>query len=111
MAQVSVQLPSMLTNLVKSERAIAVEAETVAGALESLFAAHPELRVHIYDEQQAIRQHVNCFLNETILRDGDLGTAVAEGDTVTILQAVSGGETVSYSTRSTVGRLVGRRRM
>lgn len=87
----------MLANLVKSERSVDVQAETVGGALEALFAFHPELRVHIYDEKREIRQHVTCFHNNAIVRDGGMDWPVADGDTVTILQAVSGGSNAFLS--------------
>ncbi len=91
MADVSVRLPTMLATLVKGDRIVPVTAVTVREALESLFAVHPELRVHILDERHLMRPHVSCFHNDTMLHGDGLEEPVSDGDTVTIMQAVSGG--------------------
>jgi molybdopterin converting factor small subunit len=89
MARVEVTIPTMLATLVKGPRRFEVEGDSVAGVLEAVFGRHPELRVHVFDESGAPREHVLCFHNEVVARD--LSAAVADGDTVMILQAVSGG--------------------
>ena len=61
---------------------------TVAELLRELEAAHPELSGWIVDERGLIRRHINIFVN------GELGaerTAVADGDRVEVLPAISGG--------------------
>ncbi len=57
--------------------------------MDAVFARHPELRVHLLDEQGALRPHVTLFHNEIAIRS--LEGPVDEGDTLTVLQAVSGG--------------------
>ncbi|HEX9854171.1 MAG TPA: MoaD/ThiS family protein [Acidimicrobiia bacterium] len=89
MPLVDVTIPKMLASLVRSERHLAFEASTVAGALEALCSAHPELRVHIFDEAGAVRPHVSCFHNATSV--ADTATPLSEGDAIVVLQAVSGG--------------------
>ena len=59
------------------------------GPCRRVVAAHPELRVHLFDETGDIRQHVSCFHNGAMV--ADRGVAMAEGDELVILQAVSGG--------------------
>lgn len=88
MAEVEVTLPRMLARLVEGSRVVAVDARTVFGAIEAVVVEHPELRVHIFDEAGEVREHIACFHNgSAISRDH----AVAPGDRVTVLQAVSGG--------------------
>ena len=89
MATVHVTIPSMLATLVRGERRFDVEADDLAGVLEGLFARHAELRIHVLDEQGALRPHVMLFHNDVAVRDR--ARDVAEGDQVTVLQAVSGG--------------------
>ena len=94
MPKVTVMLPSLLARFAEGEREVAVEAETVGGALERLFELHESLRLHVVDERGTFRQHVLCFHNDTNTRWGEddaLQHAVADGDTVTLMQAVSGG--------------------
>jgi sulfur-carrier protein len=89
MAVVTVTIPKMLANLVRSGRELRVEAATVRGALDAICDVHPELTVHIFDESGAMRQHVSCFHNSTTVLD--LSEPVEDDDTVLVLQAVSGG--------------------
>lgn len=92
MARVTVHLPSLLAPVIGGSRRLEIEAATVRGVLDGLMAAHPELRVHLFDESGDFRQHVVCFHNETMTRWMDsLEVPVADGDEVTIMQAVSGG--------------------
>ena len=55
-------------------------------------AASPPLYRNVCDETGTVRRHVNVFVNSDNVRDRDgLDTALAPGDVVTILPAVSGG--------------------
>ncbi len=88
----TVQLPTLLCSLVNGGQRVAVEADTVAGALRALVKRHQALEVHLFDETGNLRPHVLCFQNDTNTRWLEsLDVPLAEGDTITILQAVSGG--------------------
>jgi molybdopterin converting factor small subunit len=64
----------------------------VRAALEQLERNQPALYRRICDETGAVRRHVNLFVNTSHVRDREgLDTALAPGDVVTILPAVSGG--------------------
>ena len=92
MRKVTVHLPSLLGPAVNGAESVGVEGNTVAEALAALVARHPALKVHLFDESGSFRQHVLCFHNDTNTRWLEsLDVPVAEGDTITILQAVSGG--------------------
>jgi molybdopterin converting factor small subunit len=63
--------------------------DAAGGALER---SHPAIHKHICDESGAVRRHLSVFVNASHVRDRDgLDTAVAPGDVVSILTAVSGG--------------------
>ena len=69
-----------------------VAGTTVREAFDSLFQDHPQLRRYLLTDSGAIRQHVNVFLNEALIEDRrTLGDAVSPGDTIHVIQAVSGG--------------------
>lgn len=93
MARVTVLLPSLLAPVTGGRREFGLEAETLPAAFERLRGAHPELGLHLFDEDGRLREHVLCFHNETNTRWLDEGTAAAlrDGDTLLFMQAVSGG--------------------
>ena len=92
MANVTVELPSMLSSLLSTEPTIPVQAKTLREALDRLAELAPGARTHLYDERGNLRQHVLCFHNQTNTRWLEsLDVTLADGDTITIIQAVSGG--------------------
>jgi molybdopterin converting factor small subunit len=92
MASATVELPEMLAAILGGVRTVGVEGKTCRAALEDAFRKHPSLRVHVLDERGALRKHVLCFHNGENTRWTDtLDRPLADGDTITILQAVSGG--------------------
>lgn len=92
MPRVRIELPLVFEPILGAECTLSVEAETLAGALAALVEQHPELGVRLFDESGEFREHVLCFHNGANTRwMEDLDGPVAEGDTVTLMQAVSGG--------------------
>lgn len=91
MARVTLELPSLLLDVVP-ERSIPLEGATLDEALQDAYRRLPTLRVHLCDESGHFRQHVLCFLNDVNSRwlKGD-EQRLKDGDTITIIQAVSGG--------------------
>lgn len=65
-----------------------VDGATVLELLEGLEAANPEIAGWILNERGEIRRHINVFVNG---ERGDAQTAVAAGDRVDVLPAISGG--------------------
>ena len=91
---VEVRIPGLLARFTGGERAVVVEAATVAGALEALVEAHPELAPHLWNGDGRLRAHLALFRNgRAIAEDGAVGATLADGDEVVVLQAVSGGAT------------------
>lgn len=69
-----------------------VPAGTLRSALDAAFIAAPALRGYVLDEQGAVRKHVAVFVNgDMIPNRADLGRALAEGDRVHVIQALTGG--------------------
>lgn len=91
MPRVTIELPSLLQGVLATNT-VSAEGETLRDALEDAYRKVPALRVHLCDETGAFRPHVLCFLNDVNSRwldDG--GLRLRDGDSITILQAVSGG--------------------
>jgi len=92
LARVRVEIPSVLAQVVEGRRSVEVEGATLSEAIAALVRLHPALGIHLFDESGRFRQHVLCFHNRTSTRWMEhLDVPVADGDTITILQAVSGG--------------------
>lgn len=71
---------------------LSLSAPSVRAALEELERSHPALHRSVCDETGRVRRHVGLFVNQQHVRDRDgLDTALAPGDVITILPAVSGG--------------------
>lgn len=85
-------IPETLRQYCGKARTLDVTGGTVRSVLDDLERDYPALYVNICDETGAVRRHINIFVNDDHMRDLDgLNTAVAAGDAVTILPAVSGG--------------------
>jgi len=65
-----------------------VPGATVGELLRSLERAEPAVGGWILDERGRIRRHINVFVNGEAGRED---TAVADGDRVDVLPAISGG--------------------
>ena len=89
---VTVQVPSMLRACCGNAAELALDAPSVRVALGEIERRHPSLYRSVCDETGRVRRHVNLFVNESNVRDREgIDTALAPGDVVTILPAVSGG--------------------
>lgn len=92
LSAISIRIPAVLSDYCGGRTQLAFEAATVRQALEELEREQPALHRNICDETGAVRRHINIFVNSDNVRDREgLETALAEGDAVTVLPAVSGG--------------------
>ena len=85
---------SFTANLRRHREAPDVEAGggTVREVLDAVFADDPLLRSYILDEQGRLRRHVNVFVGGRMIADRrGLSDAVGPGDSIYVLQALSGG--------------------
>ena len=87
-----VRIPTQLRPLTGGDGEVAATGSTVGEVLKALDAAHPGLGERLFDEAGRLRRFVNVFVADEDIRflDG-LDTAVADGQTVSIVPAVAGG--------------------
>jgi molybdopterin converting factor small subunit len=71
---------------------IEVNAITVAGIVAGVEDHYPGLAAYLVEDNGALRQHVNIFINDTFIRDRKhLSDRVQPDDEVHVIQALSGG--------------------
>ena len=83
-----VRLRGPLRTLAADQREHELPGVTVAELLRALEDRHPALSGWILDERGRIRRHINVFING---ERGDEATAVAAGDRVEVVPAITGG--------------------
>ena len=89
---ITVKIPTQLRAATGGEAEVQVEGATVGEALDAVFDAHGDLRERITQDGD-LRRFVNVYVSgEDIRFQSGLDTQLSDGDEVTILPAVAGGE-------------------
>ena len=71
---------------------VQIEGATIREILDGLEQQFPGMRGYILDDQGKLREHVNIFLNNVLIKDKAMQSdLVNERDEVFIMQALSGG--------------------
>jgi molybdopterin converting factor small subunit len=85
----TVVLPRSLSALFPGlPRRVSVAGDSVAAVIAALEATAPGLRDRLVEAGPRLRPHINVYVAG---RQADLSTPVADGDTVHVIPAVSGG--------------------
>lgn len=72
---------------------VVVEGDNVADVIAHLDVRYPGLASYLVDERGRLRQHVNVFIGESLIKDRhSLQDPVTDDDEIYILQALSGGQ-------------------
>jgi molybdopterin synthase sulfur carrier subunit len=89
---VTVRIPTPLQTLTEGAPAVEAAGATIREVLADLEARFPGIAGRLYDEAGNLRRFVNLYLNDEDVRflEGE-GTAVQEGDEVSIIPAIAGG--------------------
>jgi sulfur-carrier protein len=85
----TVRIASPLRSYTGGAPVVRANGESVAGVLADLERRFPGMRFRMIDEQNRIRQHIRLFVNTTEVEG--LSQPVADGDTVHLICALSGG--------------------
>jgi molybdopterin synthase sulfur carrier subunit len=91
---ITFQIAGYLTEFTAGAAEIRIEATagTVRDALNDLWAQHVGLKDRVLTEQGEVRQHVNIFVNNSIVRrDQVLDAPLTDTAEICIMPAVSGG--------------------
>jgi len=91
-SRVNVRLHGVFSDFAGGARSTTVDASTVGTAIDALAQRFPSLRERLRDEHGRLREHIGVFARgEEIQHAGGESQAVADGDTVHIVPAMSGG--------------------
>lgn len=91
---ITFQIAGYLTEFTAGVAEIRVDAQppTVRDALNELWNRHAGLRDRVLTEQGEVRQHVNIFVNSSVVRRDEVLDAPLDGTAeICIMPAVSGG--------------------
>ena len=89
---VQVKLPTILRKHAGGEPRVDAQGSTLRELLADLESRYPGITKNVVTEDGALHRFVNVYVNDEDVRYlGSLETAVAEGDTISILPAVAGG--------------------
>ncbi|MHA4807793.1 MoaD/ThiS family protein [Flavitalea flava] len=65
---------------------------TLTEILDEMEACYPGVRSYLLDEQGGLRQHVNIFIDNTLIKDRTaLSDSLSANSEIYIMQALSGG--------------------
>ena len=86
---VEVRLAPLLHSYTQGASVVRAQGGTVAEVLDDLDRQYRGIRFRLVDEQDRLRPHMRLFVNGADSRD--VGQALADGDEVFIVGALSGG--------------------
>ena len=90
---VTVKLPTILRKFSGNEARVGADGTTLAEVLKDLESRYPGITKNVVSDDGGLHRFINVYVNDEDVRYlGSLETEVKEGDTVSILPAVAGGQ-------------------
>ena len=90
---VKVIIPTPLRAYAGKQESVQVQAKTVAEALTALTTQHAELKKHLFTEDGKLRSFVNVYVNDEDIRYlAKEATPTKDGDTISIVPSIAGGQ-------------------
>jgi len=89
---IEIRIPTILRSYTGGAKSVEASGDTLSALMDDLDAQHPGIKARLVTETGALHRFVNVYVNDEDVRfTGSLGTALSDGDSVTILPAVAGG--------------------
>ncbi|MEP6904107.1 MAG: molybdopterin-synthase adenylyltransferase MoeB [Actinomycetota bacterium] len=89
---VTIVIPTPLRQFAGGKSEIEIEAATAGEALDKLTTTHAELKKHLYNDQNILRNFVNVYVGDEDIRDlNGLETEVKSGGEILIVPSIAGG--------------------
>ena len=92
MSSVIVKIPTPLRAIMAGQSEVKIEGATVGEILRKMDAQFKGFGERVLDEGQSVKRFINVFINDDNIRDKkNLETEVKNGDTISILPSIAGG--------------------
>lgn len=90
---IKVRIPTPLQKLTQNQGEVTAKGATVADVLADLERQFPGFKGRLYDEQGKLRRFINFYANNEDIRfaKGE-GTPLKDGDELSIVPAIAGGQ-------------------
>ena len=93
MSNVTVKIPTPLRPMTAGQSEVKMEGATVGEVLRKMDSQFKGFGDRILDEGKAVKRFINVYVNEDNIKDkNELDTVVKNGDTISILPSIAGGE-------------------
>lgn len=90
---IKVRIPTPLQKLTENKVEVDASGKTVAELIQNLDKKYPGIKERVCDEKGKIRRFVNIYLNEEDIRFlSKEETSLKDGDEVSIVPAIAGGD-------------------
>ena len=87
----NIRIPTPLRAYTDGASSVDVQGETVGQALDDLVGRYPDLRAHLFNDDE-LRSFVNIFLDDEDIRFlGGLDTEIEAEDSLRIIPSIAGG--------------------
>ncbi|HYR44416.1 MAG TPA: ubiquitin-like small modifier protein 1 [Terriglobia bacterium] len=92
MSSVTVKIPMPLRTLTAGQSEVKIEGATVGEVLKKMDSQFQGFGDRILDNGKTVKRFINVFVNEDNIKDKkELDTEVKNGDTISILPSIAGG--------------------
>jgi molybdopterin converting factor small subunit len=90
----TLRMPTPLRSYVEGQKELEIAAPTVRLALQELSGRYPQLKRHLFDDEDQLRPYVNLFLNGQDVRSlQGPDTPLGDHDILMIVPSIAGGLT------------------
>lgn len=87
-----IKIPSPLRRFTDNQAKLNLSGETVNDVLGELFSLYPEIKEHLFDENNQLRNFVNIFVGQENIRQKDgLETKLEDGTDLRVVPSIAGG--------------------
>jgi sulfur-carrier protein adenylyltransferase/sulfurtransferase len=97
---ITIVIPTALRQFAGGNAEVSLEAATAGEALDKLTAQFADLRKHLFNEQNALRNFINVYVEDEDIRHLEgADTKIKDGETLLIVPSIAGGSQAAVTAR------------